>query len=178
MTNMLSFPWTRLPTISCLYVNHITLNSFTIFMLSLFYCRQNLCQVNRQFFRRTSWWSLSLYGVFINHMWILKNSNDLLDNLKLRSFSQVSSIKTLIFQLYIPPYRMTRNSANLELLIDKTSSIYLYVKLKALASWIFLSFTNFWRNSDAYEYKNKSLWLKICCVRLQFHIFFKQISKR
>jgi hypothetical protein len=27
-------------------------------------------------------------------------------------------------------------------LIDKTSSIYLYVKLKALASWIFLSFTN------------------------------------
>jgi hypothetical protein len=39
-----------------------------------------------------------------------------------------------------------RNSANLELLIDKTSSIYLYVKLKA--------------------------------VRLQFHIFFKQNSKR
>jgi hypothetical protein len=28
-------------------------------------------------------------------------------------------------------------------LIDKTSSIYLYVKLKALASWIFLSFTSF-----------------------------------
>jgi hypothetical protein len=27
-----------------------------------------------------------------------------------------------------------RNSANIELLIDKTSSIYLYVKLKALAS--------------------------------------------
>jgi hypothetical protein len=26
-------------------------------------------------------------------------------------------------------------------LIDKTSSIYLYVKLKALASWIFLSYT-------------------------------------
>jgi S-methylmethionine-dependent homocysteine/selenocysteine methylase len=32
-------------------------NSFTIFLLSLFYYRQNLCQVNRQFFRRTSWWS-------------------------------------------------------------------------------------------------------------------------
>jgi hypothetical protein len=30
------------------------------------------------------------------------------------------------------------------------------VKLKALASWIFLSFTSFWRNSDSYEYKNKS----------------------
>ena len=43
-----------------------------------------------------------------------------------------------------------RNSANLELLIDITSSIYLYVKLKALASWIFLSFTSFWRNSDSY----------------------------
>jgi hypothetical protein len=32
-------------------------NSFTIFLLSLFYCRQNLFQVNRQLFRRTSWWS-------------------------------------------------------------------------------------------------------------------------
>jgi hypothetical protein len=42
------------------------------------------------------------------------------------------------------------------LLIDKMSSIYLYVKLKALASWIFLSFTSFWRNSDSYEYKIKS----------------------
>jgi hypothetical protein len=49
-----------------------------------------------------------------------------------------------------------RHSANLELLIDKTSSIYLYVKLKALASWIVLSFTSFWGNSDSYEYKNKS----------------------
>jgi hypothetical protein len=28
-----------------------------------------------------------------------------------------------------------RNYANLELLIDKTSSIYLYVKLKAIASY-------------------------------------------
>jgi hypothetical protein len=31
-------------------------------------------------------------------------------------------------------YMNGRNSANLGLLIDKTSSIYLYVKLKALAS--------------------------------------------
>jgi hypothetical protein len=30
-----------------------------------------------------------------------------------------------------------------------------YVKLKALASWIFFSFTSFWRNSDSYEYTNK-----------------------
>ena len=33
----------------------------------------------------------------INHMWILKNSKDLLDNLKSRSFSQVSAIKTVDF---------------------------------------------------------------------------------
>jgi hypothetical protein len=33
----------------------------------------------------------------INHMWILKNSKDLLDNLKSRSFSQVSSVKTVDF---------------------------------------------------------------------------------
>ena len=43
----------------------------------------------------------------INHIWILKNSKDLLDNVKSRSFSQISSMKTLIFQLYIPLYRMT-----------------------------------------------------------------------
>jgi hypothetical protein len=30
------------------------------------------------------------------------------------------------------------------------------VKLKSLASWIFLSFTSFWRNFDSYEYKHKS----------------------
>ena len=33
----------------------------------------------------------------VYHMWILKNSKDLLDNLKSRSFSQVSSIKTFDF---------------------------------------------------------------------------------
>jgi hypothetical protein len=33
----------------------------------------------------------------INHIWILKNSKDLLDNLKSRSFSHVSSIKTFDF---------------------------------------------------------------------------------
>jgi hypothetical protein len=33
----------------------------------------------------------------INHMWILKNPKDLLDNLKLRSFSRVSFIKTFDF---------------------------------------------------------------------------------
>jgi hypothetical protein len=33
----------------------------------------------------------------INHMWILKNSKDLLDSLKSRSSSQVSSIKTFDF---------------------------------------------------------------------------------
>jgi hypothetical protein len=47
-------------------------------------------------------------------------------------------------------------SANLELLIDKTLSIYLFVKLKALASWIFLCFKSFWRNYGSYEYTNKS----------------------
>jgi hypothetical protein len=46
-----------------------------------------------------------------------------------------------------------RHSANLELLIDKTSSIYLYGRLKAPASWILLSLTSFWRISDSYEYK-------------------------
>jgi hypothetical protein len=34
----------------------------------------------------------------INHMWILKNSKDLLDNLKSRSFSQVVSVVPLLLQ--------------------------------------------------------------------------------
>ena len=45
----------------------------------------------------------------INHMWILKNSKDLLDNLRSRSFSQVSSIKTFDFStLYttLPPDKL------------------------------------------------------------------------
>ena len=33
----------------------------------------------------------------INHMWILKISKDILDNLRSKSFSQVSSIKTFEF---------------------------------------------------------------------------------
>jgi hypothetical protein len=70
-------------------------------------------------------------------MWILKNSKDLLDNLKSRCFSQVSSIKTFDFltlyttlphdKLKTPGgYINGRNAANLGLLID--------VRLKALAS--------------------------------------------
>jgi hypothetical protein len=41
---------------------------------------------------------------------------------------------TLFQQVVGGGYINGRNSAYLELLIDKTSSIYLYVKLKALAS--------------------------------------------
>jgi hypothetical protein len=63
---------THLDVTKCIYIMHIAeiiwkdnqclpdpyfINSFTIFLLSLFYCRHNLCQVNRQFFGRTSWWS-------------------------------------------------------------------------------------------------------------------------
>ena len=49
-------------------------NSFTIFLLSLFNCRQNLCQVNRQFFRRTSW-SVSVYAFFIGDFcWTTEDS--------------------------------------------------------------------------------------------------------
>ena len=45
----------------------------------------------------------------INHMWILKNSKDLLDNLKSRSFSQVFSIKTFDFSTLhttLPHYKL------------------------------------------------------------------------
>jgi hypothetical protein len=41
-------------------------------------------------------------------------------------------------------------------LLDQGYKKIRLMKLKALASWIFLSFTSFWRNSDSYEHKNKS----------------------
>ena len=45
----------------------------------------------------------------INHMWILKNSKELLDNFKSRSFSEITFIKTFDFStLYttIPPVKL------------------------------------------------------------------------
>jgi hypothetical protein len=100
----------------------------------------------------------SAYGVYISQLIryarASSNYSDFLKRhlyLRNRILDQGYKKIRLIRSLYING----RNSANLELLIDKTSSIYLYVKLKALASWI-LSFTSFWRNSDPYEYKNKS----------------------
>jgi hypothetical protein len=49
----------------------------------------------------------------------------------------IFNYKKALQDIYIEEYGgyiNGRRSANLELLIDKTSSIYLYVKLKALAS--------------------------------------------
>ena len=71
----------------------------------------------------------------INH--ILENSIDILDNLKSRSFSQVSSIKTFDFSA-------------------------LYTTLP----------------HDKLKTRLKETIHKAFCVRLQFHIFFKQNSKR
>jgi hypothetical protein len=50
-------------------------NSFTIFLLSLFYCRQNLCRVNIPLFRRTSWWSryVPFFVKRNEHHWIMKS---------------------------------------------------------------------------------------------------------
>jgi hypothetical protein len=48
-------------------------NSSIIFLLSLFYCRENLCQVNRQFFRRTSWWSVSVDKASNNIVFVCKS---------------------------------------------------------------------------------------------------------
>ena len=81
----------------------------------------------------------------INHMWILKNSKDLLDNLKSRSFSQVSSIKTFDFSTLYTTLPHDKLKSRLKETIHK-----------------------------AFSHRNYGS--KICCVRLQFHIFFKQNS--
>jgi hypothetical protein len=74
-------------------------------------------------------------------MWILKNSKDLLDNLKSRYFSPVWFFNSI----YHPTAWQIKNQ------LKRNNS-------KSFQSW--------------------KLWLKICCVGLQFHIFFKQNSKR
>jgi hypothetical protein len=87
----------------------------------------------------------------------------------LYTFSQIFQICAAIYQLPLHMVFTSRNwfamqgpvaiiliSWNVIFIWETGSSIYLNVKLKALASWIFLSFTSFWRNSDSYEYKNKS----------------------
>jgi hypothetical protein len=49
-------------------------------------------------------------------------------------YARASSNYSDFLKRHLQGYINGRNSANIELLIDKTSSIYLYVKLKALAS--------------------------------------------
>jgi hypothetical protein len=110
-------------------------NSFTIFLLSLFYCRQNLCQVNRKFFRRTSWWSH--YVPFF--VWCIKIS---LKEIIHKAFSHRNYGSKFVVLGYNSTYFSNK--------MQKGKTCY------SLASWIFLSFTSFWRNSDSYEYKNKS----------------------
>jgi hypothetical protein len=78
-------------------------------------------------------------NIFVSFGWILfqqivgipmgTNCAPLLSDLFLYSYESVVSLTSSS-----GGYINGRNSANLELLINKTSSIYLYVKLKALAS--------------------------------------------
>jgi hypothetical protein len=83
----------------------------------------------------------------INHKWILKNSKDLLDNLKSRSFSQVSSIKTFYCSTLYTTLPHDKLKTRLKETIHK-----------------------------AFNHRNYGS--KCVVVRLQFHIFFKQNSKR
>ena len=75
-------------------------------------------------------------------MWILKNSKDLLDNLKSRSFSRVSSIKLLIFQLYIPLYRIANLKTHLKETIHKAFSHINYGSKFVVSSYNSTYFSN------------------------------------
>jgi hypothetical protein len=55
-------------------------------------------------------------------MWILKNSKDLLDNLKSRSFSQVSSIKTFDFSTLYTTLPHNKLKTRLKVTIHKAFS--------------------------------------------------------
>ena len=58
----------------------------------------------------------------INHMWILKNSKDLLENLRSRSFSQVSSIKTFDFSTLYTTLPHDKSKTRLKETIHKAFS--------------------------------------------------------
>jgi hypothetical protein len=58
-------------------------------------------------------------------------------------------------QIPLRPHHFWTYTSNLTTVV-KSVLKFMINETKALASWIFLSFTSFWRNSDSYEYKNKS----------------------
>jgi hypothetical protein len=148
-------------------------NSFTIFLLSLFYCRQNLCQVNKQFFRRTSWWS--------RYVPVVLGYNSTYFSNKIQKGKTCYSEEQVIGML--------------EFLID---NIFVSSGGTHFQLWRIYQWKKFCKsriidrenviNIPVCEIKDSSLMnllifykllrLKICCVRLQFHIFFKQNSKR
>ena len=62
----------------------------------------------------------------INHMWILRNSKDLLDSLKSRSFSQVSSIKNFDFSTLYTTLSHDKLKIRLQETIHKAFSLRNY----------------------------------------------------
>ena len=60
--------------------------------------------------------------------------------------------------------------------MDNTSSIFLYVKFNNIASFIFLFFTRFWRNSVSNEYKNKSARRRAQLVPIECQIVKYNLS--
>jgi hypothetical protein len=62
----------------------------------------------------------------INHMWILRNSKDLLDSLKSRSFSQVSSIKNFDFSTLYTTLSHDKLKIRLQETIHKAFSLRIY----------------------------------------------------
>jgi hypothetical protein len=62
---------------------------------------------------------------YATHMWILKNSNDLLDNLRSRFFSHVSSINTFDFSTLYTTLPHDKLETRLKEIIHKAFSLHL-----------------------------------------------------
>jgi hypothetical protein len=88
----------------------------------------------------------------INHMWILRNSKDLLDNLKSRSFSQVSPIKIFDFSTDALPEGMLKGVMK-ELWLTRISSLSNKVCLNVVLLEVLLFMPNsLIRHSKYYLY--------------------------
>jgi hypothetical protein len=91
----------------------------------------------------------------INHMWILKNSKDLLDNLESRSFSHVSSINTFDFSTLYTTLPHDKIKTRLKETIHKAFSRRIYGSTFVLLGYNSTYFSNKIQKGNTCYYEEK-----------------------
>jgi hypothetical protein len=97
-------------------------NSFTIFLLSLFYCRQNLCQVNRQFFRRNEDYAPNYWRIRYETLFFFRFKKAGHRYWKLINYALTWARPNLLLSLFMPVARMLHHVGFVYL--ANTASLY------------------------------------------------------